>query len=64
MDNALALARSECRRACAPLLEKALLLEAAKAYNFLQNLEQRDECAAAFRDLDLKCQTTIKWTVL
>ncbi|VDM36885.1 unnamed protein product [Toxocara canis] len=64
IENALACARNECRRSCAPLLEKALLSEAAKIYHSLQRIEHRDECAAAFHEIDLKCPATIKWIVL
>lgn len=60
----LATARNAFRRASAPLLEKAVLAEAALVCNDAGNCEERDECAAAYREIDQKYSGIINWAVL
>lgn len=62
--NALAAARREFRRASAPLLEKIVLLIAAKLFNSSKRSDERDECAALFREMEEQYPGQIDWTVL
>uniref|UniRef100_A0A0R3RIH1 Anaphase-promoting complex subunit 5 n=1 Tax=Elaeophora elaphi TaxID=1147741 RepID=A0A0R3RIH1_9BILA len=62
--NALAAARREFRRASAPLLEKVVLLVAAKLFDSCKQTDERDECAAFFSDMEEQYPGQIDWTVL
>ncbi|VDK73749.1 unnamed protein product [Litomosoides sigmodontis] len=62
--NALAAARREFHHASAPLLEKIVLLIAAKLFNSCKRTDERDECAALFRDMEDQYPGQIDWTVL
>ncbi|CAG9535382.1 unnamed protein product [Cercopithifilaria johnstoni] len=62
--DALAAARREFRRASAPLLEKFVLLIAAKLFNSCKQTDERDECAALFCDMEEQYPGQIDWTIL
>ncbi|VBB29586.1 unnamed protein product [Acanthocheilonema viteae] len=62
--NTLAAARREFRRASAPLLEKIVLLIAAKLFNSCKQTDERDECAALYYDMDEQYPGQIDWTIL
>lgn len=62
--NALAAARREFRRASVPLLEKVVLLIAAKLFDSCKQTDKRDECAALFCDMEEQYPGQIDWTVL
>ncbi|EJD75489.1 hypothetical protein LOAG_17376 [Loa loa] len=62
--NALAAARREFRRASAPLLEKVVLLIAAKLFDRCKQTDERDECAALFCDMEEQYPGQIDWTIL
>ncbi|KAK6100552.1 Anaphase-promoting complex subunit 5 family protein [Brugia pahangi] len=62
--NALAAARREFRRASAPLLEKVVLVTAAKLFDSCKRTDERDECAALFCDMEEQYPGKIDWTVL
>ncbi|EJW74065.1 hypothetical protein WUBG_15023, partial [Wuchereria bancrofti] len=62
--DALAAARREFRRASAPLLEKIVLVTAAKLFDSCKRTDERDECAALFCDMEEQYPGKIDWTVL
>lgn len=62
--NALAAARREFRRASAPLLEKVVLLTAAKLFDSCKRIDERDECAALFCNMEEQYLGQIDWTIL
>ncbi|VDK55779.1 unnamed protein product [Anisakis simplex] len=64
LENQLVRTRNECRRASVPLLEKALLIEAAKLFNRLERIQLRDDCAEAYHEIDLKCSSSLNWIIL
>lgn len=62
--RALAAARREFRRASAPLLEKVVLLIAAKLFDSCKQTDDRDECAALFCDMEKQYPGQIDWKIL
>uniref|UniRef100_A0A915PQ89 Anaphase-promoting complex subunit 5 n=1 Tax=Setaria digitata TaxID=48799 RepID=A0A915PQ89_9BILA len=62
--KALAAARREFRRASAPLLEKCVLLNAAKLLDSCQQIDERDECAGLLYEMDEQYPGQIDWTIL
>uniref|UniRef100_A0A1I8F162 Anaphase-promoting complex subunit 5 n=1 Tax=Wuchereria bancrofti TaxID=6293 RepID=A0A1I8F162_WUCBA len=61
--DALAAARREFRRASAPLLEKIVLVTAAKLFDSCKRTDERDECAALFCDMEEQYPGKIDWTI-